>query len=482
MAERKKKQPEASQPIKENPVSIALEVIKIDTQMKHDPTLDPASPDFDPEKWKKRLLETGERMKAAADRLKNSALASLLPLAHQASETQSAYIENAFNTLQGLSNKAVPFISTMQDYFGSDAWNNLRATLSELAENVDTWIIAADNMASLLPYLTEELKQPQYGGRTFDELLKERITDDDGNLLARQALAAAEAARDAAEAEEPERAIVKRAKTVGYPLDKPNSIIWNLLEHDTQGQIAFNMAKRGMNEDIPAFYAIDFEALGDNISITKRLMPFDKRVYIAISGLFNAGNNVITLSQIHYTMGNTGRPSTKQLEKINDSITKMTSAKIFFDNEQEAEKLKGYAHFRYDGSLLPIERGTVSVKGQLTDAAIHIFREPPLISFARQRKQITTIEVKLLQSPVSKTEGNLLIDDYLLERISKAKNGKGKCCRILLKTLCDHAGITTAKQKQRALEKINKYLNHYQQCGFISRYTMEKDGITIHWK
>lgn len=287
-----------------------------------------------------------------------------------------------------------------------------------------------------------------------------------------------------------EKATIKRADKIEYPLDKPNSKIWNLLEENTEGQItiAFNLAKRGSQDKITAFYSIDFDGLGNDIKITKRLLPFDKRVYVAVNALFNAGNNVITLSQIYYAMGYTGKPGTKDLTKINDAVTKMTTARILFDNEQEAVKYK-YNHFKYDGSLLPLERGAVIVNGQLTDAAIHIFREPPLITFAKQRGQITTLDVKLLQSPISKTDANLLIDDYLLERISRAKNNKNKSCRILFKTLYENTDIpdkpktnTERQQKKRAPDKVKKYLEHYQKEGFISRFTMEKDGITVYWQ
>ena len=290
------------------------------------------------------------------------------------------------------------------------------------------------------------------------------------------------------EQEEPQRAIIKRAANIDYPVDKINSIVWGLLEKDTRGQISFNLAKRGSEKKILAYYAINFDDLGENLTITKRLLPFDKRVYIAISALFNAGNNVITLSQIYYAMGYTGNPGTRNLNKINDAITKMTGARIFVDNKQEAAEYK-YKRFKYDGSLLPIERGTAIVNGKLSEAVIHIFREPPLMSFARQRKQITSVDIALLQSPISKTDANLQIEDYLLERISKDKNSKKSGCRILFKTLYSHTGIadkpktnTERQQKKRAPGKIESYLKHYQKTGFITGYTMEKDGISIFFE
>lgn len=275
------------------------------------------------------------------------------------------------------------------------------------------------------------------------------------------------------------RTAIKRAEIVELPLDKVNSTIWNLLKEDTAGQIAIAMERSGSTREINTLYAINFEELGEDIKISKRLTAFDKRVYIAISALFNAGNNVITLTQIHYAMGNTKRPSKDQLEKINNAVTKMMKAQIMVNNSEEAS-VYNYDRFIYDGALLPLERGTAIVNGQLADAAIHIFREPPMVSFAKQRKQITTVAIKLLQSPISKTEGNLQLEDYLLERIARASKGK-QPHKILYKTLYEKAEINTDKQKQRASKKITTYLDHYKSCGLITKYALGKDGITVYF-
>lgn len=271
----------------------------------------------------------------------------------------------------------------------------------------------------------------------------------------------------------------RRAEIIEYPLDKINCVIWGLLERDTAGQIAIAAEKRGSKKEISILYSINFDNLGDEVTISKRLLPFDKRVYIAVSALFNAGNNVISLTQIHYAMGNTSRPKAGQLQRINEAIKKMNGAAITVDNSQEIAANYKYMKFKYEGSLLPLERIEASVNGQLTDAAIHIFREPPVITFAKKRNQITTIPVKLLQSPMNKTDANLQLEDYLLERISREARGKGKTARLLYKTIFDHAGISTAKQKQRAPEKIEKYLQYYTKTNFIKGYAMEADGVTI---
>ena len=235
------------------------------------------------------------------------------------------------------------------------------------------------------------------------------------------------------------------------------------------------------NTDAITVFSIDFEALED-VTITKKLDPTDKRVYIAVNALYNAGNNVITLPEIYTAMGYKGTPGREDRQKINNALTKMNSARIFIDNKSEAAVLKGYERLQYDGSLLPFERITAIVNGQPAKAAIRVFREPPLISFAKaHNNQITTIDVKLLQSPISKTNANLALEDYLIERIGHSKNKQSRKMRMLYATIFEEVHINTAKQRQRAPAKIKKYLDYYKGEEFIKDYTEQPDGLTIYF-
>ena len=433
-----------------------------------------------------------------------AAAAAINNIRNNTQETINAVTEMATNSLLAFSSVTdvvSEFISTASFSTADSArqvatFKSLTSALQNAIENSEELRQRIKEHEALRPLLEKELKKPQYNNKSIGTLIDES-KDENGEIidgsLWQQAL---NAARTALAAQETERATVKRADSVDYPLDKLNAEVWNLLKEDTKGQLSLAVIgnaslpldvtstkdKRKHKNPVTVIYSVNFDELdGNGINITKQLTPFDKRVYIAVSALFNTGNNVITLTQIYYAMGyKGGKPGTKDLEKIYNSVSKMTGARISVDNTQEASSYK-YPRFVYEGSLLPMERGAVIVNGKLSEAAIHIFREPPLVSFARNRKQITTVELKLLQSPVSKTDANLLIDDYLIERISKAKNGKGKSCRILYKTLYERTSITTKKQRERAQEKIRRYLDYYKQCGFITGYSMEADGLTVYY-
>lgn len=347
----------------------------------------------------------------------------------------------------------------------------------KLRERLDKW-------EKLKPFLEEELKKPEHQGKTFDELLNTAYKDKTFPLdnLLEKAIALANATKLSREI--PHITITEKGiNDIEYPLDKLNANVWTLLKDAEQtGQLVFAAEKRGSKQPADIIYSINFDEIENEVVVTKKLTAFDKRCYIATSALFNNGFNLITVAQIYVAMGNSGRPSATDIKKINESLTKMRAAHIYINNESENSLYPKYNKFVYDSSLLPMERISAVVNGQTVDGAIHLFREPPLTTFAKDRKQITTLSRQLLQSPLSKTDINLQIDDYLIERISHIKKSKGKLSsKLLYKTIFEKTNIKTRNQKMRGKEKISKYLTHYKKCNFIKSFRTESDGVTISY-
>lgn len=276
-----------------------------------------------------------------------------------------------------------------------------------------------------------------------------------------------------------------KLENLDFPLDKVNNRVWQLLEEADGQTWNIDVAKTGSKKTIDILYCLDIEDM-DDVSITRKLEPYDKRLYIAVDAICHIGYFNMSYQQLYNAMGYEGRAGKADIEKMDASLTKMSSARLYIDNTQEAKAYK-YDKFIYDGALLPMERIKGVINGQVADAAIHVFRVPPLMAFARERKQITTINRRLLGSPLNKTSQNLCIEDYLIYRIARIKNGTSKN-KILLSTIYENAGITTIKQKQRAPAKIKQLLDHYVKCGFIKGYSPEElddlkknDGVTIRY-
>lgn len=275
-----------------------------------------------------------------------------------------------------------------------------------------------------------------------------------------------------------------------YPIDKINKSVWEDLANvpkNSNGQIMFATEKRGSRNEATILYSIDFNELEklDGLKLTKNLTAFDKRVFIAVSALFTQSGQYMSAGQIFTAMGNRGKPAASQIQKINDSLTKMGAARVYLDNTLETPVNKKYPKFKYDGPLLPFERVSAYINNALVESAVHLFREPPLMTFAKERKQITTISRKLLELPLSQTEDNLQLTDYLIERIASMKRPNSKISRkILFATVyekCNMTGKTAGDRKARSRtpDKIRKCLDHFTAQGYIKSYKEAADGITV---
>lgn len=476
----------------------AQDVIRINTDV--DPELNPNDPRFNVKKYREYLSKldlsdvkarlnnavkaVADVSAAATDELnKTGAIQAALPDMIIGNLQEIIHISQwATETAQTAQQALIPLLKSLFD----------KDTADKLAEFIEGLRGAEARIAALEPFLEKELpairKAPGFEDVTLEYMLGcvsmdgETIAADtpDGKPIPAAIRAALERAIDAAKNFTPEIITALRTDIVEYPLDKLDANIWDMLKEPTGRQLKMfiNTAKAGSEDKIGIFYSIDFSELENSgIKVTKQLTTFDKFVYMAISALYNAGNRVISSRQIYFAMGGTKEPSKKQTDRIRDSVFKMRKADIQIDTIKEAE-IYNYDRFQHRGYLLPAEITTAEINGQIVKDAIKPLMEPPIMTFAKKRKQITTLSVKMLQAPVNMTDANLLIADYLLERIGRAKRS-GQSCKILYDTLYEKAQIKTRSQKTRAPEKIKTYLDHYKACGEIADYQILKDGIKI---
>lgn len=283
------------------------------------------------------------------------------------------------------------------------------------------------------------------------------------------------------------------------PVDKVSSFAWSLIAgEDENGQMTFTSIRTGetieKNEegnyltsirtspqraqnDAFVLLSTNFDRLPEDI--TKKLTPFDKRVFESYISLLLCGNETFSARAVCRIMGRDTNPNENFIKQVNLSLTKMRGIDIHISNTGEISsgKMK-YAKFVYDGSFLPFERITGYIDGKPRDAMIHPLKNPPLLDFAQGRKQITTHSPELFKTPISMTEDNLRLEDYFIEQISHMKNQTDFPRKMRLDTIYKNCGISTKKQRQRAPEKIKKILDHYKKCDFIKTYVLNMgDGF-----
>ena len=420
-----------------------------------------------------------------------------------AGEVQAAIL-SASEPIRGiqekLSERVAAFIA--QDEEIQQTLQSLQESITQFLETHPRAALYAEISGDLWPYFEAELKKPKYNGATLEDIFDSAERDADGlpteTSLLMQAVKAARAAAGV-DLERPAlpAIIVRDIPELQYMMDKGNrnlwGPIWNTLASSPPGQqtFLFNMANsedKRLKIDLPLMVSINFNEL-NGIQVTKKLTSFDKRVYTAVASLYNAKNENLPVQTIYKHMGYKGRAGTTDKEKIRNSLLKMMGALITIDNSAEASRYN-YPLYRYHGALLQAEMiEKCEVNGGIADAVIHILKEPALMAFARGRDQIATVSLEMLQTPLSKTEENLSIEDYLIWRIKRAKHKKTHGShKINYTKIFEATGIPTEpktdadrKRKNRAPGKIKELLDYYRQIGEISRHNEQKDNVTIFW-
>lgn len=271
----------------------------------------------------------------------------------------------------------------------------------------------------------------------------------------------------------------KQIRNINIPLDKVNSQIRLLGGPDFDKRLLFDMANEKDQENgIQVFITLmmDFEeAKKLGVRFSKDLNSYDQRVMQGIGAVFNESGPITSIRKIYHGMGNKGAPSKAQREKIYDSIRKMISATITIDNRREVARYKNYPLFTYEGPVLMADIITARIDGNITHEAIQIYREPALITFAKGRGQIATIEIKHLQNDIKKSKYYYPIEAYLLERILRARTGGQKS--ILMNTLYEKAGLNDRRRQYEARPTIKELLDFWKGTGLIRNYEMDNERI-----
>ena len=297
---------------------------------------------------------------------------------------------------------------------------------------LDSKEIIEDCKRSLLTLHYEALSHDQEAIRQIDDIILEIVTDSQKTSSDKGVLGAMIEFTDRTpvdfaftDEERKELAEVKVSYPASYitPIDKVSNKAFEGVLNSSE-PIGVEVVKKAKSrKPIYTLVSIDIAELeGVKINGRRELTAFDREVHDAIITLYvEGGNTYITVNMIYQMMtGKRGAHcSSKQAQAISDAITKLMFSHAVIDASQEAQ-LRGLDKARYDSNLLNAKRLTVSANGQTTEA-IKILDTPILYDYAERRNQIGRFDVKLLDSPVNKTEENIVLDGYLRRRILSMK-------------------------------------------------------------
>lgn len=163
---------------------------------------------------------------------------------------------------------------------------------------------------------------------------------------------------------------------------------------------------------------------------------------IVYASNFDVGNQCITPAIIYrgltgkITKGGKGKITIDQREIILNSVTKLMNTLIDID-ETETNAMLNYGENRSPiifSAILPAYfKKETTINGQ--DASVIYFdRESPLMTIARDRKQVISYDNKLLDAPgVNNTWLNIVLINYGIKRVMEIKRHK-QLKHIIMKT------------------------------------------------
>ena len=232
---------------------------------------------------------------------------------------------------------------------------------------------------------------------------------------------------------------------------------------------------------------ISFRDLPENMQ-SKLADRFTRAVCDTMTSLILAGNEYITPQQIAFAMnGYTGKRAATDsfLEQIKESVEILRNTNCKIDASKEAQA-RGYnfEQTTFDGYLIPADGLEVVYMNGQKVKAYRVFREPILYLYARQKKQVLTVDIDMLALPdkINMTRENIILQRYLLERIEGMKNEKNNLgCIILYETIFEILGAQELSkvEKKRIRQRVKIFLDNWVDLAYIKGYEEEKDGGLI---
>ncbi len=240
-----------------------------------------------------------------------------------------------------------------------------------------------------------------------------------------------------------------------------------------------NHVENIINQNKYSTFNANFDELmkNPNIKCDGNLTPYQKRILRGAHSAFYNHGSLVTLGQIYSAMGNSGKPNKRLMNNLLEQLKNVSKVWIT-NNKIKTSEDKKITFKDYEGSLLPCETVIMDVNGQKCDNVIHFFREPPLMTFAKETNQYSIKPKDILEIPLNQTPDTLMIEDYLLDRIIS----NNMSTTIKLDTIYSECEIKSRDKKSRAKDKIKVCLDHFVKCEEIVSYKINKDSISFKRK
>lgn len=369
-----------------------------------------------------------------------------------------------------------------------------RAVFDELGRAVphmgfDGLIGFSQSIAASQPQLDEELKKPEYGGKSIIDLIKEEFyipyTRERAEKIQSGELVPLywQALENARAAGAPPLHKTTYLEKLIFPTANLERVkygyLWEGLEKASQdpGQYRLifkrNYAPAGAAEETSIV-----TVTGDHLPISR----YDKRVKDAVTSLWLHGKDTISDRDIYMNMGykRKGNPPQKELKKINEAMERLGSSWVTIIPLGEAKAGYKFDCTKIEGYIIPWDRATLTERRSGRPVEVyHILRAPLFIKYEQKtNRQFANAPIETFIHG-SMTPHNITLDDYLHEWIARIDDeGRKRLWTTIFSDLRIEKNRKDNKQKRTA-DKIVSLLQDYQNTGYIYKFVANKDGVEI---
>ena len=227
----------------------------------------------------------------------------------------------------------------------------------------------------------------------------------------------------------------------------------------------------------------------------KTISKFDMAILNGVISLVARGNIAITPAMAYRAAAgwNTEHEVTpKQEQAAQKSIERLRATFVQIDATEEVKAycankgVKAPKSWKYNDALLSCKAGEITqINGKKVKAYLFDnydkrgnLKMPIIMEYAQISGQILALPMELADMPVSATESNIVLKNYLWVQIGAIKNKKtARRQEIAYEGIYNELGIDVStslgrKQAQRAREATESLLDNWKRKGAIKNYTI----------
>ena len=353
-----------------------------------------------------------------------------------------------------------------------------KLSMTEASENVENETTEADHQVSKE---VKVLAIPEKGTQSEKTETVEAEIVDDKNLP---------------------QVVSKKSPQYKFGISKIDNVLFDeeknpaIYGASNESEVSVNVSRANSQKRVETLIYIDFNDAKKNgitISNEERITPYDREIHNAVASLAADGNEYISTSMIFQLLsGNTSdernKMSDETREKILDSVRKMSFTRVLINSSAEM-KAGMTTEARFERYLIPAEKAEIILNGQRVKDCIRLLNSLPLFDYASKKKQVVSIDIKMLDTPIQNSSENITLKGYLLRRImtiSKSKYKKNNMNNVIrydtiyqyLKIQAPNQNALKVKRKQ-IRDKVKKLLDFWKKEKLIKNYREEKEGRVI---